>query len=201
MRLSSTLLSPSSKNKKRKENSTHKKFLIFRKWNFLPPGLKNSLYFLKWKFLASYFSYILGENFPNSRNEKISTKRSSYIFLYFRKTTLCGFNIKKLLLFSQKKAFLIFWVTKISYISEKGNAKKLLIFQEVTFQVQEIKKPTLKKFLIFWKTELSGHKENTLRFFITIFSCVFIFSCVVISNSPQKLLMSYSSKKQYICFD
>ena len=59
---------------------------------------------------------------------------------------LSGSNIKKFLIFSQKKAFLIFWETKIlkkfvifqetelSYISGNGNRnpKKLLIFLEMS---------------------------------------------------------------------
>ena len=55
---------------------------------------------------------------------------------------LSSSNIKKFLLFSQKKAFLIFQETesfytsgngnpeKIPYISGNGNSEKLLIFQE-----------------------------------------------------------------------
>ena len=54
-------------------------------------------------------------------------------------------NIKKFLIFSQKKAFLLFKETetrkkfvifremKLSYITGNGNPKKHLIFQEVTF--------------------------------------------------------------------
>ena len=47
-----------------------------------------------------------------------------------------GSNIKKLLIFSQKNAFLVFWETKteLSYISGNINPRKLLIFQEVTFR-------------------------------------------------------------------
>ena len=56
-----------------------------------------------------------------------------------------GSSIKKFLIFSQKKAFLIFWETEtpkkkftfqeteLSYISRNGNPKELLLFQEVTF--------------------------------------------------------------------
>ena len=65
---------------------------------------------------------------------------------------LSGSNIKKILIFSRKEAFLIlqemktpkkvfiFQETELSYISGNGNPKKLLIFQEVTFQAQKIKK-------------------------------------------------------------
>ena len=66
---------------------------------------------------------------------------------------LSGSNIKKCLTFSQKKAFLIFQETanleknsyifskeSCSYISGNGNPKKLLIFQEVTFCAQKVKR-------------------------------------------------------------
>ena len=61
---------------------------------------------------------------------------------------LSGSNIKKFLIFSQKKAFLIFWGIELSYILGNGDLekipyisgngtflyfRKLLIFQEVTF--------------------------------------------------------------------
>ena len=42
------------------------------------------------------------------------------------------------------------------YISGNGNPKKLLIFQEVTFRAQMMKKTTLKMFLIFREMDLSS---------------------------------------------
>ena len=51
-------------------------------------------------------------------------------------------NIKNFLVFSQKKTFLIFQETltpeKFIYILGKGNPKKLLTFQEVTFLAQKV---------------------------------------------------------------
>ena len=62
---------------------------------------------------------------------------------------LSAFNIKKFLIFSQKKVFLIL---KIIYISGNGTflySRKLLIFQDVIFQAQKLKKiPTLKRFQV-----------------------------------------------------
>ena len=62
---------------------------------------------------------------------------------------LSAFNIKKFLIFSQKKDFLIL---KIIYISGNGTFlyfRKLLIFQDVIFQAQKIKKiHTLKRFQV-----------------------------------------------------
>ena len=48
----------------------------------------------------------------------------SLYFLIFQEMELSGSNIKKFLIFSQKKV----------YISENENPKKLLVFQEVIFQ-------------------------------------------------------------------
>ena len=77
---------------------------------------------------------------------------------------LSSSNIKKFLIFSQKKAFLIFREIELSYISGNGNTekipyisgngiffylRKLLIFQEVTLRVRKVKRTTLKKFLSF----------------------------------------------------
>ena len=75
---------------------------------------------------------------------------------------LSSSNIKRFLIFSQKKAALIFQETealkKISHISGSGNflnfriAQPFRIFQEVTFRAQKVKKKTLlKRFLYFRK--------------------------------------------------
>ena len=65
---------------------------------------------------------------------------------------LSSSNIKKSIVISQKKTFLIFRETeipkkflifqeiKVSYISGNGNPRKLLIFQEVTFRPRKIKR-------------------------------------------------------------
>ena len=55
---------------------------------------------------------------------------------------LSNSNIKKFLIFQETEAlkkFLIFQETELFYISGSGNPKKL-IFQEVTFPAQKIKK-------------------------------------------------------------
>ena len=89
---------------------------------------------------------------------------------------LFGFDIKKFLIFFQKKGFLIFQETEtsdkififqeteLSHISGNGNPKKFLIIHEVTFQARKIKKSTLKKFLIFREIELSSPKFK--KFFL-----------------------------------
>ena len=76
-------------------------------------------------------------------------------FLIFPGMEISGSDIKKFLIFSQKKAFLIFQQMELSYVSRNGNTekipyfsgngtflhfRKLLIFQEVTFQVRIVKK-------------------------------------------------------------
>ena len=48
--------------------------------DFLAPRLKNFLYFRKWNFLASYFSYISGGNFPRSKSKKKNTLKKFLIF-------------------------------------------------------------------------------------------------------------------------
>ena len=57
-------------------------------------------------------------------------------------------NIKKFLILrgtETPKKFLKRQETELSYISENGNPRKLLISQEVTFSARKIKKNTFKK--------------------------------------------------------
>ena len=55
---------------------------------------------------------------------------------------------------------------KKPYISGDGNPKKLLIFQEVTFRAQKIKKAhSEKKLLMFQEMELSSSKPKKLLIF------------------------------------
>ena len=68
--------------------------------------------------------------------------------------------IKKFLIYSQKKAFLIF--------PEMERFKKLPIFQEQTFPAQKNKKPTLKEFLIYQEMKLSGPKLLYFHIFIIL---------------------------------
>ena len=56
--------------------------------------------------------------------------------------------IKVSYIFSKAKVFLIFWETELS-------SPKIKKFQEGTFRAQKIKKPNLKKFLIFCEIEHS----------------------------------------------
>ena len=98
-------------------------------------------------------------------------------FFIFKKIKVSGSNIKKVVIFSQKGAFLIFKETEtlkklfafqkceLSYILGNGNLKKILLFQEVTFQAQKMKKnPTLKKFLIFQEMGISSHKLKKISY-------------------------------------
>ena len=89
MELPSTLLTQTLKNKKK---FTLKKFLI-RKWNFLCRRLKNFMYFQKWNFLHSHFSYISGWTFWAG---KIKRTHSEKIFLIFREMKLSSLKLKKL---------------------------------------------------------------------------------------------------------
>ena len=80
---------------------------------------------------------------------------------------LSSFNIKKFLIVSETKAFLIPRETetpqKILYISGNGTFlyfRKLLIFQEVTFRARKI--TSFKMFLIFQEMELFFILKNFL---------------------------------------
>ena len=52
---------------------------------------------------------------------------------------------EKHLIFSQKKAVLIFQKTELPYFSGNRNPEKLLIFQQVTFRDRKIKKTHFEK--------------------------------------------------------
>ena len=93
---------------------------------------------------SEYMNYLVHYSVQSSN---FSLKKNFYIFS--KKTTL-----KKFLIFSQIKVFVIFQEVEIS----STVLKKSLILNEGTFQAQKIKKYTLKKFLIFEKTELSNPK-------------------------------------------
>ena len=85
----------------------------------------------------------------------------------YHEKKLSGPKIKKFLIFSQKKAFLLF--------SEVESSKKLLIFQGRTSKLEkQQKKNSLKKFLMFRERKLFSHK---IRNFLILSSLSFqIFS-------------------------
>ena len=75
---------------------------------------------------------------PSSKNKKnpprekfviLQERKTPNFFLYFLKGKLFLYLAKQ----KPRKKFLIFQETELSYISGKGNSKKLLIFQEETF--------------------------------------------------------------------
>ena len=70
---------------------------------------------------------------------------------------LSSSSIKKAFLVFQEteipEKLFLFQETEISYISGSRNFEKLVIFLEVTFRARKIKKPTLKKLLIFQEME------------------------------------------------
>ena len=87
---------------------------------------------------------------PSAKNKNVPTKKSSYkkflYFLTFREIELSGSYIKKALIFSQKKTFLIFRITEIlkPYIlgsnfpsskNKKTLSKSFLHFQKWSFLV------------------------------------------------------------------
>ena len=70
----------------------------------------------------------------------------------------------------------------MSFFSRNGNPKKLLIFQEATFQAQEISKIHLEKFrIISWKKAflLFQKTETSKKFFKILYISGNGFSCVL----------------------
>ena len=59
---------------------------------------------LKWNFLASYFSYISRENFPSSKKSTLKK------FLIYREIEPSCSNIKKFLIFQEKKTLKKFFM-------------------------------------------------------------------------------------------
>ena len=101
--------------KKKKKNHLKKNSLYFGKWNFLDLILKDLLYFLY--FRKQNPSNILVNRTFQPKPEKIKKINP-------RKMELSNSNIKRFLIFSRKKAFLIFQETKTS--------QKVLIFLELS---------------------------------------------------------------------
>ena len=118
---------------------SEKNSLYFRKCNFLALILKFFLYFLifqETETLKKLLIFPETELFnPSSKNEKNPPREN---FLSFRKPkarkNFSYFLKRKLFLYFGKlkpRKNFIFQETEFSYISGKGNPKKLLIFQEV----------------------------------------------------------------------
>ena len=101
-----------------------------RKWNFLAPRLKNFLYFWKWNFLVSYFSYISGKKFLSSKNKKPHSEEISYIF---SKKSFSYVSGNGTFLYFLKEAFVIFPEMEFSILKNKN-------FQEVAFASSKNKK-------------------------------------------------------------
>ena len=96
---------------------------------------------------------------------------------------LCGSNVKK---------FLIFQETELFYISGNRNPKKLLIFEELTFQAQEIKKIHPKKILIFQEMET---KKKCI-----MFSQYFLIFSFISKNGNKEKKPSYFGKRYFFIF-
>ena len=72
---------------------------------------------------------------------------------------LSSSNIRRFLIFSQKKAFLIFQEMKISHISGNRNTEIIHIFPETKFfYISRSKKPALKKCRTFRVMKISSHE-------------------------------------------
>ena len=64
---------------------------------------------------------------PSPKNKKNAPRKK---FLIFREMEFFNSNIKEFLIFSQKKAFLTFRETGLSYISGSGNPKNFIYFRK-----------------------------------------------------------------------
>ena len=136
-------------------------FLYFRKRNPptppLPPPKKN-LVFHETAALNTFLYFKKSKHLSSSSKKKKSILSKMFLnFFIFKKIKVSGSNIKKVVIFSQKGAFLIFKETEtlkklfafqkceLSYILGNGNLKKLLLFQEVTFQARKMRKTHFEK--------------------------------------------------------
>ena len=136
-------------------------FLYFRKRNPptppLPPPKKN-LVFHETAALNTFLYFEKSKHLSSSSKKKKSILSKMFLnFFIFKKIKVSGSNIKKVVIFSQKGVFLIFKETEtlkklfafqkceLSYILGNGNLKKLLLFQEVTFQARKMRKTHFEK--------------------------------------------------------
>ena len=151
MKQPSVLLSPGLKKIKQ---FTTKKFFIFQG---IEPRLKK---FFK---LQEIKLFSLLRNFLHILKRKIFLQFEKWNFLIFQET-------------ETPRRFLIYQVTELSYISEKGNPefffsfrkRNFLIFHEVTFRARKIFKKfqkVFKKSFIFREAELSSPKLKKLFIF------------------------------------
>ena len=85
--------------------------------------LKSFLYFWKWNFLASYFSYISRENFPSSRTKNNPPHKISYTPRQWNFLTLI---LKKFLYFFKRKLFLYFRNRNFFIFRKMETSKKIL---------------------------------------------------------------------------
>ena len=103
---------------------------------------------------------------------KYPLKKVLYVLIFW-KMEFSSSNIRKFLIFYQKKGFLLFQETEtpkqnfsiVQMEMGNGHPKKFLIFQEVTFRTRKMKKPTLKKLLTFREMELSSPKLKKMLIF------------------------------------
>ena len=71
----STLKNVSIFQKSELSSSKIKEFLTFQEIKISSCKIRKFLHFQKWNILASYFTYISGRNFPNSKNKKTALKK------------------------------------------------------------------------------------------------------------------------------
>ena len=98
-------------------------------------------------------TYLEPGTYSSERCQSSTMKCFAKKFLYFRKMELSGSSIKKFLIFSQEKSFVIYQETKLCYISGNENPKKpSYIFSNESCYFPKRKR---RKVLIFQETEFS----------------------------------------------
>ena len=102
-------------------------------------------------FSTKRFTYI-------SRNRTFLCFLYNKFFFYFRKQNFLALRLKKLLYYLTKKSFLYF--QKFNFLALK--TKK---FRRAFFQLETLKKPSLKKVLVFKEMEIFSHKLKNFLYF------------------------------------
>ena len=123
--------------------------------------------------------------------------------------------IKKFIIFSQKKVFLIFQETELSYISAKENSEKVLYISENgTFFYFRKRKPRINSLFIrkqnFFIFQEEVPKPQKPKFFIFVqeTSPQQIFLKILLNNSfhlfyklNQTILLVYKTLKAFFCVE
>ena len=144
----------------------------FQEMELSSSKIKLFLYFCIWNFLASYFSYIPGRNFPSSKSKKKTLWKS---LLYFRKTNFIAPSLTIFFIFQEERP-------------KHQNSKFLILFQKklwINFSVNW----NFLNFLNYWNI-----KHPKLSFLLNLFSAFGYFLLYISSllNLVSIILLNFS---------